>query len=111
MCGMACRTDLSLLPTSLATAYGDRTALLSSLQDQTIRQYAQMTAAQFQTALLSLELNRIRPQPKDHVFFVTGQTHTMLGNVAGFSQNGVSLLPWLTDFVNDSATWTSVLPP
>ena len=111
VCGMACRTDLSLLHSSLATTYGDRTALLSSLQDQTIRQYAQMSATQFQTALLALELNRIRPQPKDHVFFVTGQSHTMLGNVSGFSQNGVSLLPWLTQFVNDDAAWTSVMPP
>jgi len=111
VCGTTCRTDLSAMHSALATTYGDRSALLSSLQDQTISSYAQMTATQFQTALLALELNRIRPQPKDHVFFVTGQTHTMLGNPASFSQNGVFLLPWLTQFVADDPTWTSVMPP
>ena len=109
VCGPGCRTDLSLMHSGLA-ALGDRTALLSSTRDATMRTYAGLSAPEFEAALRSLERERVRPSPGDRVFFVDGTTHTMLHHPARFSQDGVSLLPWLTWLVDADPAWASVIP-
>ena len=48
--------------------------------------------------------------PHFHYFFVPGETHTMLGSVPSFSQNGVSLTAFLNKQVTDDATWSSAKP-
>lgn len=114
LCGAdatACHGDLSLALATLAAMHPtDRMALLSSLQDQTIRTYFALSPTDFQTDLLALATDRLDPTAAFRYFFVSGSTHTMLGHPAGFSQGTTSLLPWLTQLVTDDAAWASVKP-
>lgn len=106
-----CRDDIStLLPTLARLHPQDRMALLSSLQDKTIRTYLLLGAAGFQTALLDLAATVIDPLPDFHYFFVTGETHTMLGDPQDFTSQGVGLRSWLTMEVSDDPKWTSLKP-
>ena len=110
LCGTTCRTDLSVAFTKLAARYpADRMSLLSSVQDHTSRAYFQLSAPDFQADLLKLATDRLDPASHFHYFFVPGETHTMLGSVPSFSQNGVSLAAFLNKQVTD-ATWSSEKP-
>ena len=111
LCGTACRADASLwIPAVRARYPNDRMALLSSLQDQVIRSYLQLNAADFQTALLKLAADDYDPNAKLHVYFVAGQQHTFLGSPGSIAQNGQGLTGWLQQEIGDSAAWTSVKP-
>jgi hypothetical protein len=106
-----CKDDVSNLPAAVAAKYpNDRMALLSSLQDQTIRTYFMLTADGMQTALQSLKTDKLDALPNFHTFFVSGETHTMLGNPSGFVAGGTALLPWLGQMSSGDAAWTSVGP-
>ncbi|HEY2903588.1 MAG TPA: pectin acetylesterase-family hydrolase [Polyangia bacterium] len=106
-----CKDDVSNLPAAVAAKYpNDRMALLSSLQDQTIRTYFMLTADGMQTALQSLKTDKLDALPNFHTFFVSGETHTMLGNPSGFVAGGTALLPWLGQMSSADAAWTSVGP-
>jgi pectinacetylesterase len=110
-CGEQCRTDFSFGLSALAATYpNDRLALLSSLQDQTIRSYFGLTAAQFQTALLQMSADRLDPTSNFKYFFVTGSSHTMLANPARFTSASVPLWDWLRRDIEDDDAWASTKP-
>jgi hypothetical protein len=111
LCGQPCRDDLSkAVPLLIATFPNDRMALLSSLQDKTIRGFALLSATGFQTVLLQMAMDLLDPAPRFHYFFVPGETHTMLGNPNNFTQNGVPLLSWITQFATGDPAWASQKP-
>jgi hypothetical protein len=88
----------------------DRLALLSSLQDDVVRAYFQLSAASFQADLLKMASDRLDPTNTFRYFFVAGSSHTMLGSPAAFSQNSVRLLDWIGQEVGDDPDWVSVRP-
>lgn len=111
LCGTACKSDLSLAVRALAARYpNDRMALLSSLQDQTIRSYYQLQPAAFQADLLKMSTDILEPTPNFKYFFIPGQSHTMLGNPANYTSSGTVLQTWLTRFATDDAAWASTKP-
>lgn len=106
-----CRDDFSLLHNTLTKRYpNDRLALLSSLQDVTIRTYFMLTPDVFQTALLQLIADHITPTVAFRSFVITGDQHTLLYTMTTSTTNNVVLEPWLDDMVNDKASWVSVQP-
>jgi hypothetical protein len=110
LCGTACESDLSLVYAALSRRYpNDRMALLETLQDKTIRGYLLLTAGQFQQALLGLAMT-VLDATSFKYFFVSGSTHTMLGNMTAFETTGVPLTHWLAQEVTDDPTWSSLKP-
>ena len=111
ICGIACKTDLSAVMSGLVSRYpDDRMALLSSLQDDVVRAYFQLSAASFQADLLKMAADRLDPTKTFRYFFVAGSGHTMVGSPAAFSQNSVGLLDWIRQEVDDDPDWVSVKP-
>lgn len=108
----AVKDDFSALYTALARKYpNDRMALLSSQQDQTIRSYLELSATDFQSALLDLDATVLEPLPNTRSFITTGQGHTMLVRPAALSSQGVSLMNWINQMQSASDTeWRSVRP-
>jgi hypothetical protein len=110
-CGDPCLMDFSLGITSLANAWpGDRMALLSSEQDKTISGYFLLSGPGFKTALYTMTTDRIDPLSNFHYFVVTGNTHTMLGNVPNFTSATTPLWTWLNQFIGGDAAWKSTKP-
>jgi len=106
-----CQTDFSLLNTTLTKSYpNDRMALLSSLQDVTIRTYFMLTPDQFQTDLLQMINDRLIPTQAFHPFVIAGQQHTLLGTMTTSSTNGTVLEPWLDSMINDKSDFAPVIP-
>jgi hypothetical protein len=111
VCGAACKDDFSQAVKLLTVRYpNDRMSLLSSLQDQTISGYFLLSAAGFQRALTMMAHDVLDPTSNYHYFFVDGNTHTMLGNLALFSEQGTSLETWLTQLVTDDPAWKTLQP-
>lgn len=111
LCGAACLDDYALGYGALSDRWpNERFALLSSLQDQTIRSYLQLTPQAFQTALLAAATDAIEPTDNFEYFFVPGSSHTMLGAPEQYTSSGTSLYTWLRQFVEDDAAWTSTAP-
>ncbi len=111
LCGDACKDDFSLAVTAVAKKHaGDRMALLSSEQDQTIRGYLLLSPSGFQTEINNLAKDVLDPRPNVRYFYVAGETHTMLGNVDAFTSSGTPLKTWLTQMVSDDAAWKSTTP-
>jgi hypothetical protein len=107
-----CRSDFSLAHKTLTTRFpNDRMALLSSLQDVTIRTYFMLTPDAFQTALLQLVADHIAPTVGFRTFIITGEQHTLLGTMTTSTTNNTVLEAWLNDMINDKAPWASVQPP
>jgi hypothetical protein len=101
-----------MLETTLTKRYpGDRMALLSSLQDVTIRTYFMLTPDMFQTDLLQMVNDRLLPSVAFRPFLITGQMHTLLGTMTTSATNGTVLEPWLDQMINDQKGWDSVLAP
>lgn len=106
-----CQTDFSKLETTLTTSYpNDRMALLSSLQDVTIRTYFMLMPAVFQSDLLQMINDRLAPSVAFRAFAITGQQHTLLGTMTTSNTNGTVLEPWLDQMINDQEGWDTVLP-
>ena len=106
-----CRDDFSLLEPQLTRRYpNDRKALLSSLQDQTIRTYFMLTPDVFQTDLLMMIKDRLDPTTTFRSFVIAGDQHTLLGTMTTSTTKDQVLEPWLDGMVNDAATWVSVQP-
>jgi len=87
-----------------------RMALLESLQDQVITAFYLLAPTEFQTALLALATDVLDAIPTFKHFYVSGNTHTMVGTPNAFSTNGVPLLTWLTQFITDDPAWDSQTP-
>ena len=106
-----CKTNLALAVKYLIDHYpNDRLSLLSSLQDKTIRSYMLLTAIAFQNAILKVSMDYFDPSSNYRYFFVTGETHTMLGAPANFTSQGVGLWAWLGQLVGDDPVWKSLKP-
>jgi hypothetical protein len=110
-CGSPCLDDFSQGVPALASAFpNDRMALLESQQDKVISGYFLLSGVGFQTALTNMLNDRIAPTTNFKYFVVTGNTHTMLGNLPMFTSNGVMLETWLGQMINDQKVWTSTMP-
>ncbi|HET8541765.1 MAG TPA: pectin acetylesterase-family hydrolase [Anaeromyxobacter sp.] len=127
LCGpLDCMGDLSRLFPALQEKYpGDRLALLSSTQDTTIRNFfgtftttfpfvTPMDPNTFETGVrgLASRMEDDTPPGETHAFVVTGTSHTMLGNPAGFfaPDGTTTLFEWLGQQVNDDAAWSAAIP-
>lgn len=108
----AAKTDFSTVYTALATKYPtERMALLSYSQDQVIRTYIQISAAQFEAALNDLDTTVLEPLPRFRYFVIAGSSHTMLGNPATQTSAGVGLLGWLGQMQTaPDSEWKSAHP-
>jgi Pectinacetylesterase len=110
LCGQDCTTDLSVAFTKLSMRYpSDRLALLSSVQDGVIRQYFLLLAEAFQTDLLKMATDVLDPTPNFRYFFISGDSHTMLGNIGAVMSGTTPLATWLSDDVN-GGTFISAKP-
>lgn len=107
-----CADDFSKLHAALSTKYpNDRMALLSSLQDATISGYYLMSGPSFQANLEALDRDVLADAPPWNRYFVSGDSHTMLGDPGDFeTSDGAKLWPWLTAMISDDAAWTDVGP-
>jgi len=111
-----CQTDFSLLNTTLTKSHpNDRMALLSSLQDLTIRTYFMLTPDMFQTDLLQMINDRLLPSQAFRPFVITGQQHTLLGTMTTSmtmtsSTTSAVLEPWLDSMINDKSDFVPALP-
>jgi hypothetical protein len=85
-------------------------ALLSSTQDSVIRGYFMLSADNFQTALNTMLVDVLEPQPNYRYFVVAGTFHTFLGVPDARPAQGVKLTDWLGRMVNDDAGWQSIKP-
>lgn len=106
-----CQQDFSALIPILAAKYpGERLGLLSYTQDNVIRTYLGLSATDFQTDLYAFAATRLDPLPQFHYYFVTGSSHTFLGNPAATTAQGTPLWTWLSRFVTDDPAWASTKP-
>ncbi len=123
VCGAPCAGNppslAPIIPELAKANPGDRFALLSSDQDQTIRGffvdvanfYQPMSAADFQAGLQALVSSMDAVATANaHAFVVSGTSHTMLGSPGVFTSDGIGLLDWLSKEVNDDPTWSSATP-
>jgi len=111
LCGAECRDDFSLAYPKLSSQYpNDRFALLSSLQDNTIRSFLNLTGPDFEAALLDMAMMRIDPTANFRYFFVSGNSHTMLATPETFNSRSKNLYDWMTEMVEDSDGWASTKP-
>ncbi len=118
----------SALATYLSAKYPNgRMAVLSSIQDDDIRQRYDDTASQFTTGLATLAKEVLIPLKNWRYFFIAGDTHTMLHVAAPIwkttpcgegvtSAPGVTCAPTLEEFLNQeingtAAEWQSAAPP
>lgn len=108
----ACKTELSAVIPHYVTKFpSSRFALLSYTEDSTIRQFfGSMPPADFAATLNEVGTKDFDPTSNARYFFVSGQTHTMLGKLSTESNN-TQLGTWLTAMDTDSASWASVKPP
>lgn len=98
-----------LLPYYAKTNTGARFSLLSYDKDPTIRQFFGISPGTFKTTLEEITKAQFDTLPNAKAFEITGETHTMLGDLTTKSGDK-ELGAWLTDQVSDSATWATVRP-
>jgi hypothetical protein len=106
-----CKDDFDALFTYYGTTFTDsRMSLLSYDQDQVISFFFNVPQKDMPAALDALATKAIDPYPQMKYYYVTGNSHTMLGNTSGVTQNGVVLQDWLTQQWTGAAEWASVKP-
>jgi Pectinacetylesterase len=106
-----CRTDLSGVYTTLTRRYpNDRMALLSSLQDMTIRSYFMLSPTQFQDGLLQMVADRLDTTGAARPFLIAGDQHTLLGTMTTSETQNVVLETWLDDMISDRVSWVAIKP-
>ena len=105
-----CRGDLSRLYPALTAKYPrDRMALLTSLQDQTIRTYFLIAlGADFEQRLRTMITDRLAPTATFRTFAIPGDSHTLLGGLATQTSGGVTLETWLARMGSGDPAWASV---
>lgn len=107
-----CKTALDAMLSYVAANHpNSRGALLSSQQDQVIRQFMGfLTGPQYQEGLDALATTRIDPTTNVKYYFIPGEQHVLLSDPYAITQNGVTLISWLNQMINDDPTWKSVHP-
>ncbi len=107
--------DLSNVFPKLAAKHPTaRMALLSSLQDGTMRSFfGGMPAGEFENGLraLATKIEDATDPGQTHAFVVAGTSHTMLGAPAAFTSQGVGLFEWLRRQAEDDPSWAPEIPP
>ncbi len=105
-----CRGDMSRLYPALVTKYPqDRMALLTSLQDQTIRTYFMiLLGPDFEQRLRALITDRLAPTATFRTFAIPGESHTLLGGVDTITSGGLTVEAWLAKMLSRDAGWASV---
>lgn len=105
-----CQTDLSAIFGFYSQSLPkNRAALLSYTHDQVISAYFQISQDEVAEGLGVLG-GKIDTYDNARYFYVDGNSHVLLGDPAGVSQNGVVLRDWLTQMLNDDPAWASVKP-
>jgi hypothetical protein len=105
-----------LIPYYAESLPGRRGSLISSLQDETISQNFDLTAAEMETGLTDLADRVVPLNPDFHVYFLAGSHHVWLfGGASGsklsdVTSAGVSLHTFLGQQLDDAPTWTDVRP-
>jgi hypothetical protein len=119
----ACRTDLSQgLREILARFPGDRVALVSHLQDLTIRQFfgtislaplgfTPMPAGTFEAELRRLGDEVVAPAPNARYFFAAGDRHPTLEDPTARTTPSPGLEAWLELMLSDAPGWESAADP
>lgn len=87
---------------------GDRYALLQYTQDDTIRTYTALSAAELQTAVLGLA-DSFAATSSHRIFVLDGASHVVLTNPSRTS-GGVIARDWVRAFATDGAGWDNVVP-
>jgi len=106
----SCQTAWSPALAAMAAKYpNDRMSLLSYEQDSVLPSYYGITETQFTTALGALVTDVIAPTSNVKYYFVPGSGHVLLFNPASYDQ-GVNLVTWLAQQVDNTAGWTSQHP-
>jgi hypothetical protein len=106
----SCRSAWSPALAAIAAKYSsDSMSLISYEQDSVLPAYYQISESQFTTALGSLVTDVIAPTSNVKYYFVSGQGHVLLFNPSSFDQ-GVNLVTWLGQQVDNNAAWTSQHP-
>jgi len=115
----ACRADMSQGLREIAWRHpADRVALLSHLQDSTIRGFfgaltvnppglTPMDAIAFETALRDLGTTVMDPTLAQRYFFAAGTGHPTLEDPTGITTPSPGLAPWLDLMLSDAAGWVS----
>jgi hypothetical protein len=84
-------------------------ALLTSLQDSTIRTYFLIVLGlDFEQRLRALISDRLAPTDTFRVFAIPGESHTLLGGVDTISSGGATLETWLSAMLSGDPGWASV---
>jgi hypothetical protein len=105
-----CQTDLSaIFGFYAANLPKNRGALLSYTHDQVIASYFLTTQDKVAEGLGVLA-TKLDTYDNARYYYVDGNSHVLLGDPAGISQNGVVLQDWLTQMLSDDAAWASVKP-
>lgn len=106
-----CLTDLDALFSYYAEKYtGSRAALLSYMNDEVISFFFQLSGSEVAAGLDALAEKRIDPTTSMKYFYKNGSTHCLLTDPYQKSDNGLVLMDWLTDMLNDEPTWSSDHP-
>lgn len=107
-----CEDDLSQVVAALRAKYpDDRFALVSSLQDATLRAFLDYPSAEdYQAALLQLVDQRFSTEAT-HSFLVEGTGHGLLRTVEAQQALGTDLASWLRQMVDDEPGWTTLGRP
>jgi hypothetical protein len=107
-CCVGCDGDFSLYPRYLATTYPNRRFALTAYdQDNTLRLFNGLTAAEFQTRTLALLSNVYDPSQNSRYFLLSGTAHTMVRQLDTLADpSGTSLLTFTTNFVNGT-NWST----
>lgn len=105
-----CQTDLSaIFGFYSANLPKNRAALLSYTKDQVIASYFQIPQDKVAEGLgvLGAELDGY---DNARYFYVDGNSHVLLGDPGGISQNSVVLMDWLGQMLSDDPAWANVKP-
>lgn len=86
----------------------DRFALLQSTNDDTIRGYTGLSAAELETGVLAVAAS-FAPSSNFHTYVVDGAFHVLLSN-PGRTSGGVVLSDWVDDFASDDPAWANAGP-
>lgn len=105
-----CRADLSRLYPALVAKYPqDRMALLTSLQDQTIRTYFLiLLGIDFEQRLRALVTDRLAPTTTFRTFAIPGESHTLLGGINTITSGGLTVEAWLGRMLTGDPGWATV---
>jgi hypothetical protein len=105
-----CQSDLSAIFGFYAQALPkNRGALLSYTHDQVIANYFLISQEKVAEGLGVLA-GKLDAYESTRYFYVAGNSHVLLGDPGGISQNGVVLMDWLTQMQADDPAWGSVKP-